>query len=234
MLGLDQFVRKPASGVGETVHDTGVAGPAHPQKVVVLADDLVATLGEVEGEGRHIAAEVVDLEDQFLGELIGVAPHHESDTGIGQPVLVPTDVDRRHSRQPEVPFEIGLKEGDDESAAGGVDVHRNIESGVLLECVQRGTDLGDRLEFTGVGGAQNSDHPDGVDVDGLDGLLGGDHVAVLRHRQIPRLDVEVATELFPHHLHVRTHHQVRRAGLPGVLVGTGHPLPPAPLQCQTG
>ena len=37
---------------------------AEAQEIVVLADDLAARAGEVEREGRHVAAQVVDVEDE--------------------------------------------------------------------------------------------------------------------------------------------------------------------------
>ena len=218
MFGLSQLFGEPQRGRRQRLHHVRVAGTAQSQEVVVLADDLVTTLGEVQREGRHIAAEIVDPEDQILGKCVGVTPHHEPDTGIGQPVLMTADVDRRHPRQLKVPHDLRMQERDDETTTGGVDVHRDIQSGVALQRVQCRADLGDRLEFAGVGGAQDPDHPDGVFVNGVDHLFRGDHVTVLGHRQVTGFDFEVATELLPHHLNVGTHHQVGRAGLPGILV----------------
>jgi hypothetical protein len=47
--------------------DLPVALPTEPKEAVVLGDDLAARAGEVQRERRHVAAEVVDLEDQLLG-----------------------------------------------------------------------------------------------------------------------------------------------------------------------
>ena len=170
--------------------------------------------GEVQRERRHVAAEVVDAEHQVLGQVLLAAPHHETDARVGQAVLVAADVDRHHARQPEVPFQFGMQERHDEAAAGRVDVHRDVHPPVGGQFVQRRADLGDRLEFTGVGGAQDRHHPDGVLVDGVDHLLGRDDVAALLHRQVAGFDVEVAAELLPHHLDVGAHHQVGGALFP--------------------
>ena len=107
-----------------------------------------------------------------------------------------------------------MQERDDEAAAGRVDVHGHVESTVGGQLVERLADLGDRFELTGERGAQDRDHADGVLVDVLEHLLGRDDVAALLHRQVARLDVEVAAELLPHHLDVGAHHQVRGALAP--------------------
>ena len=52
----------------------GVAADAEAQELVVLADDLGGALGEVEGDGALQGAEVVLVEDEGLGEVVGVAP----------------------------------------------------------------------------------------------------------------------------------------------------------------
>lgn len=43
-------------------------------QLVVLADDLRSAFGEVEGERSLVGAEVVDVEDEFFGEVFGGAP----------------------------------------------------------------------------------------------------------------------------------------------------------------
>src|ERR1700727_3100747 len=53
-----QLLAQPPRGRGQRVHDLGVALAAQPQEVVVLADHLVARTGEVQREGRHVAAQV--------------------------------------------------------------------------------------------------------------------------------------------------------------------------------
>ena len=101
VLALAQLVGQPARRRRQAVHHLGVARATQPQEVVVLADDLVARPGEVQGERRHVPAEVVHPEHQVLGQVIVTAPHHKADARIGQPVLVAADVDRHHPRQPD-------------------------------------------------------------------------------------------------------------------------------------
>ncbi len=125
-----------------------------------------------------------------------------------------------------------MQERDDEAAAGRVDVHGHVQSAVGGQLVQGGADLADRFELTGERGAEDRDHADGVLVDVLQHLLGGDDVAALLHRQVPRLDVEVAAELLPHHLHVGAHHQVRPALPPRIFLPDAFAPPPA--QRETG
>ena len=162
VLGSLQLLGQQLRGVRQRPHHLGVTAAAQAQEVVVLTDHLVSRPGEVQGERRHVPAEVVHPEDQILRQKVGVAPHHETDTWIGQSVLVAADVDRRHPRETEVPLEVGMQEWHDESSAGPVDMHRDVQAPVLGHGVQRGADVGDRLQFTGVGGAQDGHHADGV------------------------------------------------------------------------
>jgi hypothetical protein len=60
---------------------------AEPDELVVLTDDLRGALGEVEGEGGLVRAEVVDVEDELLGEELGRAPDYPADTGVDKSVL---------------------------------------------------------------------------------------------------------------------------------------------------
>ncbi len=81
--GVGQVVR----GAGEVVHDGAVALLAQPDQLVVLADDLAGSLGEVESEGRLVGTEVVDVEDELLGEILGGAPDDPADAGVDETVL---------------------------------------------------------------------------------------------------------------------------------------------------
>ena len=82
--------------LGREVHRCVVAGlmyalvplPTESHEVVVLGDHLAAGTGEVEREGRHVAAEIVHFEDQILGKLGCVAPHDPPDPQWGQTELV--------------------------------------------------------------------------------------------------------------------------------------------------
>ncbi|MDT4908155.1 MAG: hypothetical protein QOI69_1396, partial [Pseudonocardiales bacterium] len=75
-----------------------VAVEAQAKERVVLGDDFRARAGEVQSERRHVPAEVVDVEDEFLGEGVGVAPDSPPDPRVDQAVLVPGRIDRGHPR----------------------------------------------------------------------------------------------------------------------------------------
>jgi len=47
-----------------------------------LTEDLRSTTGEVEGERGLVSAEVVDVEDELLGEVLGIAPDAPADTWV--------------------------------------------------------------------------------------------------------------------------------------------------------
>jgi hypothetical protein len=79
----------------------------------------------------------------------------------------------------------------------------------------------------GEGGAEDGGDADRVLVDvGLD-VLGPDHVLVLAQADDPRLDVEVAAELFPDDVDVAAEDEVRPVD---GLARRFAPLPPLPLQ----
>ena len=51
-------------------------------QLVILAYNLGGTLGEVEGEGSLVSAEVVDVEDEFLRKELGRTPDDPTDTRV--------------------------------------------------------------------------------------------------------------------------------------------------------
>ncbi len=177
--------------------DAPVAGAAEPEEQVVLGDDLAAGAGEVEGEGRHVAAEVVHVEDELLGQQVGGAPHDPADAEGREPVLVPGGVDGGDARQPEVPHHVGVEEGGDEAAAGPVHVDRDVPAVLGLDPVEFRCDLGDGLVVAGVGDADDGDDADGVLVDVLGELMGAQAGGVGLERDRAQFDVEVAGELLP-------------------------------------
>lgn len=74
-------------GADEVAHDGAVAVLAEADELVVLANDLGRALGEVEGEGGLLGAEVVDVEDEVLGEVVAGAPDGPADAGVDEAVL---------------------------------------------------------------------------------------------------------------------------------------------------
>jgi hypothetical protein len=48
---------------------------------------LRCTLGKVEGEGRLLGSEIVNIEHKVLWEVLGGSPQGPADTGIHQTVL---------------------------------------------------------------------------------------------------------------------------------------------------
>ncbi len=84
--GLER-VGQVVGGAGEVAHDGAVALLAQADQLVVLADDLAGSLGEVESEGRLVGTEVVDVEDELLGEILGGAPDDPADAGVDETIL---------------------------------------------------------------------------------------------------------------------------------------------------
>ena len=117
--------------------DVLVARPAQADEVVVLGHDLAGRPGEVDLEDRHVAAEVGDVEDQVVGQVLGVAPQHPAHPERGQAELVARGADRLDPGDAEVPHHVGGAEGGEEGAAGTVDVDVDVEAGVLGQLVER-------------------------------------------------------------------------------------------------
>ena len=96
---------------------------AEADHLVVLANDLGRAFGEVEGEGGLVGAEVVNVENELLGEVLWGAPDDPAYAGIDlcyllayadgvrtgkgkayQAIFVTGDVDGDDLFQTEVPF----------------------------------------------------------------------------------------------------------------------------------
>jgi uncharacterized protein YfcZ (UPF0381/DUF406 family) len=69
-------------------HDAPVSALSEADKLVVLSDDLAGAAREVEGKGCLVRAEVVDVEDEFLREVLGIAPDDPAYAWVDQAVLV--------------------------------------------------------------------------------------------------------------------------------------------------
>ena len=114
-----------------------------------------------------------------------------------------------YARQREVPHQVRLGERRDEPAGGGVHVDRDIRATARGDCVERDADLADRLIAAVERRAEHRHHTDRVLITALHGLLSGQMEAIALHRHQTRLDVPVAAELVPTHLHVDAEDQVR-------------------------
>lgn len=79
--------RKIIRCTGKVEHDGAIAVLAKTDHLVVLANDLGGTLGEVEGEGCLIGAEVVDVENQFFRKVFRRAPNHPANTRVDLKVI---------------------------------------------------------------------------------------------------------------------------------------------------
>lgn len=66
-----QLAGKVVGGAGEVEHDGAVASLTKTDHLVVLANNLRSTLGEVQGKTSLIGSKIVDVEDQLLGEIFG-------------------------------------------------------------------------------------------------------------------------------------------------------------------
>ena len=215
--------RQPARVVAACLLHAPVAVEAETQQRVVLRDDLRPRAREVQRERRHVAAEVVDVEDEILRQRRAVAPDGPADARVDEPVLVARGVDRRHAGDAEVPFEIGIDERGDESAGGRVDVDRHVDAAARPA---RGR-APRAISRTG------SYAPSKVDPRiATTPIVCSSHCAAapsaVRHvrpadRDEPRLDVPVTTELLPADLHVGAHDEVRPVIRRGPRRGGGAP-----------
>lgn len=129
--------------------------------------------------------------------LVGFAPHRPSRAQRGEPGLVPGRVDRLHARQPEVPHQVGRGERREESAAGRVDVQRDIGPAGGVQVVEGAGDPGDVLEQPGERLSQGGDHHDGVLVAMRGDVVGVHGQPVAAQRNLANLHVEIPCELLP-------------------------------------
>src|SRR5262249_31979345 len=86
---LDDLRREVLPDVVGGLMDLPVALEAQAQEVVVAGDDLPGRPGKVDLEDRHVAAQVVDVEDQVVRQFGGVAPDDPAHPEGSQPALVP-------------------------------------------------------------------------------------------------------------------------------------------------
>ena len=63
-------------------HDAPIAFLAKADHLIVLSNHLRSALGEIEGKGSLIGTKVVDVEDKFLGQILGISPDNPANTGI--------------------------------------------------------------------------------------------------------------------------------------------------------
>lgn len=75
-------------GPGQVGHDGTVSVLAEADELVVLTNDLGCALGEIEREGGLVSTEVVDIEDEFFGEVFGCAPDDPAYTWVDEAVPV--------------------------------------------------------------------------------------------------------------------------------------------------
>jgi hypothetical protein len=108
-------------------------------------------------------------------------------------------------------------------------VERDVEPLLLLQRDQHVVDPNHVVGMAREGRADHRSHPDRVLVHVRLDVLGADRELVGLQGDDSRLDVEVAGELLPHHVHVAAEDQVGRVG--GLALRLA-PLAPLPLQRQ--
>lgn len=108
-------------GSGEVEHDGAVAVLTQTDQLVVLAQNLGSSTREVESKGSLVSTEVVDVEDQLGRQVLGIAPDAPANTGVDETILVARNVDRDDLLETEVPDEIGVDEGSNETTGCGID-----------------------------------------------------------------------------------------------------------------
>jgi hypothetical protein len=140
-----------------------------------LTDDLTGAAGEVEGERRLVGTKVVDVEDELLGEVFGVTPDDPTYTWIDKTIFVAGNIDGDDLWQAEIPEEIWVDKGSDETAGCGVDVDWSLQTLGYEEVV----DCLDVFILAVEGGAENEADADGVFVNEFDGLFGVEDEALV-------------------------------------------------------
>ena len=78
----------PLKGSYNLLHDRAVTVLSKTNELVVLADDVGCSLGEVESEGSLVSTEVVDVENEFLWQELWITPDNPSDTRVDLPMVL--------------------------------------------------------------------------------------------------------------------------------------------------
>lgn len=225
---LLERAREQAGVLHVVERDGAVALEAEVQEVEVLRDDRVRWTREVERERVLDRAEVVQLEDEVLREVLLGAPDDPANTDVGKTELVTGGVDRDNTGDTEVPLELGGGEGSDEASRSTVDVDGDGVTGAGLVLIEESRHLLHGLVVAGVGacgaykphktldeGSKELTAKDNVDTNGVlvnvfHSLLSVKAVAALvGDGDETALDLEVASELLKRNLGVGTHNDVR-------------------------
>ena len=180
--------------------DAPIARLSQAEEIVILRDDLAAGPREIEGERRHVSAQVVNPKHQILVKLRGGAPHRPADAQRRKTEFMPRRVERLDAREAKIPFDIGVEERRDKATAGGIDVDRDVEASFSLQLVERIAHLLDRLELTGKRQTEGGNDADGVLVAALEHLFGVHRDALGFHGNFAELDVPVTSEFMPANL----------------------------------
>ena len=119
------------------------------------------------------AAEVVDVEDKFFGEVVLFSPQSPADAQRRETELMARGVDGFHARKAEVPHELRLDEGREKCAAGSVDVDGDVEASLFGEPVEREANLVDGLVLERESDAERDDDADRIFIASLQDFVGG-------------------------------------------------------------
>ena len=215
------------------LHDVPIPREAEMNEIEVLRNDLRAWPRKVQCVRLLRAAEIVQLEDQVLGQLRLVAPDDEAHPRESKAELVAGGIDALDARELEIPLGpagLGMGKGRDEASRRGVDVDGDVDPRLCFVGVEDLGDFLDGLVVARVRAAKDDEDADRVLVNVLlDEVRVEAVVALLAHVEDPRLDLEVAGEFFECDLGVGAHDDV---GLRRVLARGTPLLLPAALHGQ--
>ena len=192
-----------------------------------MGDDLASGTGKVQREGRHLAPQIVYVENQVLRKLFFGPPDRPANPRIHQPILVAGGIDGLHPLEAEIPLDLGLNERRNEPPACCIDVDGNIPARPRIQLVQRIVDFLDWFVTTGERSAKNGGDANGVLIAPLHGFLGIQAIAVAFHRNEAGLNLPVPAELLPTNLNIDAHDHI---GFVSRLTFGLHSLLPLPLQ----
>lgn len=93
----------------------------------MIRKDFV-TFREIESKGGLISSEIVDMEDEFFGEVLFAPPNNPTNASINEAILVPTDIDTLHQGKTEIPLQVRVKKRSYKSATCCIDMNRSVPS----------------------------------------------------------------------------------------------------------
>src|SRR5262249_23695400 len=152
------------------------------------------------GECRHIATQVVHVENQVFGQIFRLTPNDPAASERRQSELMTGGIDGFHARDAKIPFQLWSAKWGEEAAACSIDMDRNVQLFLSLQAIERGGNRFHRFVGAIEGDTQRRHYTDRVLIASLQDLLGCHEQTIMFHRDFPELNIPVSCKFMPTNL----------------------------------